>query len=60
MNFFDEPQVECIGASGEFKERIRRMKPVVVNRRLHKSVGSKWGPRKSRFKRFLDFLRGLY
>jgi len=57
-NFFDEPQVaRKSGASGG-KSKPIRLEPVVINRRLHKSVGSKWGPRKSRFKKFMDFLRG--
>ena len=61
-NFFERPRVDKSGESGRNRQRQRskpiHLEPMVVNRRLHKSVGSKWGPRKSRFQKFLDFLRG--
>ena len=65
VRFFEQPQVAYGGASGGAVNRRGRgakpiyLKPMVVNRRLHKSVGAKWGPRKSRFERFLAFLRSL-
>lgn len=60
-NFFEQPQVVNFGVSGVKKEKSKPiiLKPVKINKRLQKSVGSKWGPRKSRFQRFLDFLRGI-
>ena len=61
LSFFERPQVVNSGVSGVKKEKTKPivLKPVKINKRLQKSVGSKWGPRKSRFQRFIDFLRGI-